>query len=36
LTFGNGEWIEGNLAHAYLMSGQTQEAEKIYRKYIGN
>ena len=35
LTFGNGEWIEGNLAHAYLMSGQTQEAEKIYRKYIG-
>jgi hypothetical protein len=29
------EWIEGNLAHAYLMSGQTQEAEKIYRKHIG-
>jgi tetratricopeptide (TPR) repeat protein len=37
LTFatGDAEWIEGNLAHAYLMSGQTQEAEKIYRKYIG-
>ena len=29
------EWIDGNLAHAYLMSGKTQEAEKIYRKYIG-
>lgn len=28
------EWIEGNLAHAYLMSGKTQEAEKIYRKHI--
>lgn len=37
LTFAtsDAESIEGNLAHAYLMSGQTQEAEKIYRKHIG-
>ena len=37
LTFAtdNAEWIEGNLAHAYLLVGKTQEAEKIYRKHIG-
>ncbi len=28
-------YAEEDLAHAYLMLGKTQEAEKIYRKYIG-
>jgi tetratricopeptide (TPR) repeat protein len=37
LTFAtsDAEWIEGNLAHAYLMSGQYNKAKELYLKYFG-